>query len=136
MQGIVNNPVDGYHLASARCEQNFSLVRLSAPTMQTCCRKMQPDPLKPCSALFCPWHSLPYLLVFSHVLLISGCEYPSFQQSPESVFVGHNTILHLCIYSRWSTFADGWFSCGLLIFATQSSRGTLLRWDSPWVYVL
>lgn len=31
----------------------FSLVKLSAPTMQTCCRKVQSDPVKPCSTLFC-----------------------------------------------------------------------------------
>lgn len=51
-----------------------------------------------------------------------------------SLILWHNTFLHICISMGLTTLADDW-SCGLLLFATRSSLGTLPRCNSSWVCV-
>lgn len=53
-------------------------------------------------------------ILFNRILLISGCDYPCFQQPSGSVFVGHNTFLHICISIGLTTLADFLVGCFFL----------------------
>lgn len=106
-----------------------------------CTHMLQENAIRSFGVLFCLILSMTLTAIFA-CLLFSIIYFLSVDvtihafSKLQSVFVEHNPFLHICISIGLTTLLDGWFSCGLLLFATQSSLGTLTHWDSSWVYML